>query len=299
MVPRYAVYQLERGDQGTPHFQGAPFFFEKKGYIVYNGPRRISAINTDLNNLAWIHTRNGGHSQARHYCCKPIPDCDCQHCDGAVRLQGPWFFGSEEGIPESQGERSDLAAVKRKLDEGAKLKTIAEEHFSDFCRYNRSFREYKRLKAPKRHHLMEVIVLFGGTGTGKTRYAYDHYGDDIYSVPEAKGSGTYWDDYDEQETVLVDECYGKRFTHGFLLQLLDRYPFTVPVHGSAVNFSSKRIIMTSNTHPREWYHGMYESHPGMRFEGGPLERRMTDGDSCILEVLPNHVLRMDTYKLSF
>ncbi len=277
--PRYAVYQLEVGPEGTPHLQG---------YMVYRRKRRFSAINNEFGNLAWLHRRDGTHTQAKTYCTK-----------ADTRVEGPWTFGDDDGIPESQGQRSDLAAVKRKLDDGSKLTTIADEHFGDFVRYNKSFREYKRLKAPKRHHLMEVIVLYGATGTGKTRYAYDHYGDDLYSVPEAKGSGTYWDDYDEQETVLIDECYGKRFSHGFLLQLLDRYPFTVPVHGSSVNFSSKRIVMTSNTHPREWYHTMYANHPGMRFEGGPLERRMTDGDSCIVEMLADYGLRMDTYKLSF
>ncbi len=277
--PRYAIYQLEVGENGTPHLQG---------YIVYRRQRRFTAISTEFDCHPHLERRRGTHTQAKEYCSKED-----------TRVEGPWIFGSDEGIPESQGQRTDLAAVKRKLDGGVKLTTIADEHFGDFVRYNKSFREYKRLKAPKRRHLMEVIVLYGSTGTGKTRYAYDHWGNDLYSVPEAKGSGTYWDDYDEQETVLVDECYGKRFSHGFLLQLLDRYPFTVPVHGSSVNFSSKRIVMTSNTHPREWYHGMYANNPGMRFEGGPLERRMTDGDSCILECLPGYVLRMDTYKLSF
>ncbi len=231
---------------------------------------------------------------------KPIADCVCQHCVGAVRLEGPWTYGNDDGVPETQGQRSDLAGVKRRLDEGASLVDIADEFPSDFIRYSKGIREVKRLKAPHRNWEMEVIVLYGPTGTGKTRWVVDSYGEDLYSVPDSKSSGTYWDDYDGQETVLIDEMYGKRFSHGFLLRLLDRYQFTVPVHGSSVNFSSRRIVMTSNTHPREWYHAMYQNHPGMFFEHGPLQRRMVQGDSVIIEcrlVNGEFVKRVDTYKV--
>ncbi len=218
--------------------------------------------------------RRGSHTQAKVYCLKddtrdPSPGC------------GPWTYGSDVGVPETAGARSDLAGVKRKLDDGAKLVVIADEHFSDYIRYHKAFKEYKRIKADKRNWQMEVIVLFGTTGTGKTRWVHDVYGEDLYSVPYAKSSGTYWDDYDGQTSVLVDEMYGKRFSHGFLLMLLDRYAFTVPVHGSSVNFSSRRIIFTSNKHPSLWYSSMYEKTQTV-FYRGPLHRRLVQGSSCII-----------------
>ncbi len=259
--PRYAIYQYELSPSGTPHLQG---------YIVFNHSRRVSAINNDLGNVAWIHRRNGTHSQAKAYCQKED-----------TRLDGPWTYGTDEGIPETQGMRSDLAAVKRKLDDRVKMSEIAENHFVDFIKHNKGIREYKRVKALPRSWEMEVIVLFGPTATGKTKYAYDKHGDDLYSVPQAKGSGTYWDDYDGQETVLVDEMYGTRFNHGFLLQLIDRYALCVPVHGGSVNFSSKRIIFTSNSHPDQWYSSMYEK-TGTVFFMGALHRRLVQGSSCII-----------------
>ncbi len=159
--------------------------------------------------------------------------------------------------------------------------SISEDFFSDYCRYNRAFTSYKRLHAPKRNWPMEVITLFGPTGTGKTHWVYATYGDDLYSVPCSKSSGTYWDDYDGETTVLIDEMYGKRFTHSFLLRLLDKYPFTVPVHGSSVQFCSKRIVMTSNSHPSLWYASMYESLSTV-FYRGPLHRRLVQASSCII-----------------
>lgn len=131
---------------------------------------------------------------------------------------------------------------------------------------------------------MEVVVLVGDTGTGKTRWAYQEY-PDLYSVPPTKSSGCYWDGYSGEETCLVDEMYGSRFSHGFMLQLLDRYPLFVPTHGGQVPFVSRRIIFTSNAHPGEWY-----NQEKFVFEGGPLQRRMTQGRSRIVRVDPGGVL---------
>ncbi len=75
--------------------------------------------------------------------------------------------------------------------------------------------------------------------------------------------------------------YGNRFSHGHLLMLLDRYPLQVPVHGGSVEFVSKRIIMTSNAHPRDWY-----SSDKFTYEDGPLQRRLTQNGSHIVELFP-------------
>ncbi len=258
--PRYAVYQLEVGLEGTPHLQGYVCFDR---HITGNALKNLFVVNPHL------EPRNGSHSQAKTYCMKM-----------ETRQEGPWEYGDDEGIADTQGSRTDLSIIKRKLDEGASLRVISEEHFSNFVRYHKSFREYKRLRSSSRSWEMEIIVLVGKTGTGKSRWVHETFGEDLYSVPQPKSSGTYWDDYDGQETVLVDEMYGKRFSHSFLLELTDRYKFTVPVHGSAVNFSSKRIVFCSNAHPKEWYTSMYEK-TMTDFWRGPLHRRMVQGDSFI------------------
>lgn len=52
-----------------------------------------------------------------------------------------------------------------------------------------------------------------------------------------------------------------------MLQLLDRYPLRVEVKGSFVPFVSRRVIITSNVPPDEWY-------PNIR-DRSPLMRRLT------------------------
>ncbi len=263
--PKFLVYQLEEAPTtGTPHFQG---------YVCFDQAIRGSTLLRMLSvngEAPYLRARTRSHLYSKEYASKP-----------ETRVEGPWTYGDDAGIANSQGSRSDLTTIKRKLDTGASMKEITDEHFESCARYYKYFREYKRIHASPRDWEMEIIVLVGTTGSGKTRWVYDTYGkDNVYSVPEAKGSGTYWDDYDGQETVLVDEMYGKRFSHGFLLRLCDRYQFTVPVHQSAVNFSSKRIIFTSNVHPKEWYTVMYDR-TMTSFYHGPLHRRMVQGDSFI------------------
>lgn len=149
------------------------------------------------------------------------------------------------------------------------------------ARMHKSIAVYRRVIAVPRSWPMQVIVLYGPTGTGKTRAAYDFFGESLYSLPSKKGSGTYWDGYDGQETVLIDEVYGSRFSRAEFLCLLDRYQHNVPIHGGTVNFSSKRIVLTSNVHPQEWYASLYDRKPNLRFQGGALERRMTNNCSGI------------------
>jgi len=49
-----------------------------------------------------------------------------------------------------------------------------------------------------------------------------------------------------------------------MLQLLDRYPLRVEVKGSSVPFVSRRIIITSNASPDEWYPNIRDRTPLMR-----------------------------------
>lgn len=169
-------------------------------------------------------------------------------------------------------------AAKAAIDSGGTMTSLFrnEETFSVAIRHHRGLNMYADLTRTRRNWEMEVIVLYGGTGTGKTRWAYDNYGETLYSVPQAKGSGCYWDNYDGQETVLIDEMYGSRFSWGFLLKMLDRQDHEVPYHGGQRRFNSHRIIFTSNIHPHDWYGGTpKDRHPRWTKETNPLCRRIT------------------------
>lgn len=72
---------------------------------------------------------------------------------------------------------------------------------------------------------------------------------------------------------MVDEFYGW-FSWDFMLRLCDRYPLSVETKGGAVQFVAKKIIFTSNDHPRDWYKKMTERY-GWDANTNPLCRRIT------------------------
>ena len=106
---------------------------------------------------------------------------------------------------------------------------------------------------PPRSEKPSVIILWGPTGTGKTRAAVgkDPSKTFIVSRPDS-GRPLWWDGYQGQPRVVIDDFYGW-IPWSYLLQLLDRYPFMVEIKGGKVNFNSPEIYITSNTDHHSWY----------------------------------------------
>lgn len=220
----YCVWQLERGEEGTPHYQG---------YIVFKSHKRLTSMKA-INPRAHWELRFGTHEQAHAYCTKE-----------ETRVDGPWSYGE----PPSQGKRTDLIGLKRRLDAGATFAELAddEEMFVTLSQYPKAYGIYHMAKAKPRDEKPMVLVLFGVPGRGKSYYWKRNY-------PEAyvKPIGPWWDGYEQQETVVIDDFQGT-LLWSFLLHLLDGYPLLVEVKGGTRVFNSKTIIITSNLHPRDWY----------------------------------------------
>ncbi len=258
--PAYCVWQYEAASSTDRyHIQGYCCFFTNM---------RFNTLKAMLPDGTHIEKREGTHAQAKAYCMKED-----------TRMNGPYEYGSDIGIANGQGARSDLKRARDfLLVKTNSMKDFSLEHPGVYFKYAKNCLSFRVLHSAKRNWEMEVITLVGPTGVGKTRYVYDTYPlEEIYSLPPPKGSGTYWDGYDGQRIVLIDEMYGNRFSHGCLLQLLDRYPFQVPVHGGTIEFVSKIIVMTSNAHPKEWY-----SSDKFTYEEGPLQRRLTQHNSRVV-----------------
>lgn len=232
----YVVWQKEKGDEGTIHYQGYCYFKVAK---TLAGVKKVNA-------RAHWEVRKGSHSQAKAYCSKQ-----------ETREEGPW----EEGVEPSQGARSDLSGIKEKLDTGATLAEVASQDFSTWAKYRGAFREYKMLVTKPRNFKSVVYVVCGETGVGKSRWAADKWPNAYW-----KSHGQWWDSYDGQEVVIIDEFYGW-LTYSFMLRLLDRYPLLVEVKGGSVPFVSKVVVIISNKDPAEWY-------DSKKCLWAPLERRI-------------------------
>ena len=112
-----------------------------------------------------------------------------------------------------------------------------------------------------------VLFFWGDTGLGKSRTAYNiakRLGR-VYKVMQPKGSGIYFDGYDGDEVIWLDEFYGNRMSWGMLLEMTDRYPNRLPVHGSqGPENMAKYIIFTSNTEPSKLYDPKINPAPFLR-----------------------------------
>lgn len=198
-------------------------------YSNLERPSRFRAIKSLLGERAHIERAKGNDHQNKVYCSK----------GGDV-----W----EHGTPVGQGRRSDLQDVIKLVNGGTtSVKRIAEECPGAFIKYSRGIEKYIKLIHPikERDFKTEVYFYWGPPGTGKSRRCLEeatNYGGGIYYKPR----GEWWDGYEQQENVIIDDFYGW-IKYDELLKICDRYPYRVPVKGGYEQFTTKRIWITSNS----------------------------------------------------
>lgn len=113
----------------------------------------------------------------------------------------------------------------------------------------------------------EVLVRWGPTGVGKSRKTWEEATLNAYpKIPTMK----FWDGYrpDYHENVVFEEFTGQiDITH--MLRWLDRYPVVVETKGSGCVLKCKKIWITSNVNPDNWYPNATQE------QRDALRRRMT------------------------
>lgn len=223
----YIVAQKEEGKEKTPHIQM---------FIQFEHQKAFSTLK-ELFPRAHIERSRGTPLQNRDYCTKE---------EG--RIAGPWEYGE---CPQ-QGKRNDLAELKKDLDEKMDMKAVSEKHFNQFLRYQRGILAYKLMHAPERDWQMVVQVFWGPTGSGKSTRARNENPGAYWKSRNAGGS-QYFDNYNGQDTIIMDEFRGW-IPFDSLLRLLDSTPHQLDIKHGAVAMSAKKVVFTSNDHPSEWYH---------------------------------------------
>lgn len=244
-IARYCIWQLERGEQGTPHLQG---------YVALRAQKRI----TQLTKLFRAHyeVRRGSHDEAKAYASKEDS-----------RVEGPWEFGSEEGIAKKRGQRTDLEGAADLIKEGKTMDEVANEFPVQVIKYHKGLQYYSSLQI---HHRSfdttpQIFVYWGKPGTGKSYTAETRHPGAWWMGKPSQHNAFWFDGYAGEDTIVFDEFYGW-LPYDFLMRLMDRYKLALPIKGGYIKCSATNFVFTSIKPWHRWYNT----------ENGSLKRRMRE-----------------------
>lgn len=222
------LYGRETGESGTPHFQGI---------IILTVPTRMAwlrqrFIDFGISSVHWSKCRN--RPAAIKYCKK----------DGDWELLG-------EQLNSRQGRRTDLQDACTSLLESRNLLLFKEEYPEIYVKYHKGFEKLLHDDCLGNRIPPDITWIYGPTGTGKTRYVFDR--ESLDHLWLASVDLKWFDGYNGQPAVLIDDFRGNFCSFHSLLRYLDRYPMRVPVKGGFVVWKPERIYITSSKHPSAIY----------------------------------------------
>lgn len=233
---RFLVCQLEEGEEThMRHIQGYVQFKDRKTLNTAKNAMRSKKIHMEI--------ARGSPEQNIGYCTKK-----------ETRIAGPWQYGTVM----RQGQRTDLETIATRIVSGQKLSDLALTNPEYIVKYPRGLMVLQEMTLRKdakkiRRLDMEVSVIWGRPGCGKTRYVYDTEGmENVYSLHISENGRLWYDGYEGENTLLIDEYYG-RIKYSDLLQILDIYPLRLEVKGGTTWANWHKVYITSNEHPNKWY----------------------------------------------
>lgn len=227
----YAVFGYENAPStGTPHLQGY-VYFEKKitgsaaRHVI--GTPRIAVLQADAK-----------PQDNKTYCTK----------DGNFEE-----FGT---CPSGQGHRRDTERVAELVLSGKRLRDIACEEPAAFIKHSRGIAALRDATRARERVVPVLKVFWGGGGVGKSCYMLslcreqEERGRNVY---QWNGEGKWWDQYDQEEVVCLDDFTGADLSIRVWNKLFNVIPFQVEKKGSSVWFTSDTVYITSNYPPRLWW----------------------------------------------
>lgn len=259
----YAVYQLERSPTtGREHYQG---------YVEFTTKKRLHSVQQAIGDEhAHCELRKGSRSQAIAYCKKQ-----------ESRVQGTEPF--EHGdCPVSEENKSQLQQVATRINNGATYAELCAEYPTAVIRYDRGLKSLitqRDRQQPMSYRALRVLVLSGPPGCGKTKWAFDYitkfHGGRAYHKSYTSGTSSWWDGYDGQRCILVDDFEGTAPIEE-LLHLLGGYGHNreYATKGGFTRLDGiETVIFTTNSEPTNWY-GYRRDIPRVKTDA--LLRRITE-----------------------
>mgnify|MGYP002259882945 CR=1 FL=1 len=237
---KYGIIGNEVGESETPHLQG---------YLYFSSPRTVSGVikllKKTCKKAAHVEAARGSPKANKAYCSK-----------------GDDFV--EWGEFPSQGKRADLVKAADMLRSGSAMAAVAEALPSTYIRYHKGLEKLQGLhlkEVGKGWRPVEVVLLKGPTGCGKTRRAMEEAG---YKID---GCGLqWWDGYEGEKCILIDE-YANNVKITELLTILDGHQKRLAIKGGFTYACWNKVFITTNL--RELHEAALPEHRDA------LQRRIT------------------------
>lgn len=232
----FAVGQIEMGSHLHLQF-----------YVQFKGNKRLGWMKEHIDDKAHWEVARGSADQNVKYCTKED-----------TRVEGPWQAGEKA----SQGQTRGLEQATELIVSGVPVQEVASKFPVVWVRHGRGLCDLRRQLALEQDRREfgpggpELWVLWGPSGTGKSRYAKEHWPNAFWKPPYHQ----WWDGYTGCDTVVLDDFQDGSMRLTDLQRLLDWYPLWVEVKGGSIPMLATRYVITSNTPPQTWY--MRSDHHG-------------------------------------
>lgn len=227
LIVKYYIYGIEVGESGTPHIQG---------YVEFSNGVGLKRVVQLIGKHGHYEPRRGTQEQAIKYCKK----------DENFTEQGT--------KSNDNGVRKDWFAINHNVKIGMPIRNQIEEGYN-CLQCIQHIEKISKYLEPVRNHMPRVWWLWGPSGSGKSKYAFETF-PDAYWVDTFQ----WWDGYDGHSAVIIDDYRFDFCKFNELLRLLDRYPYKVPIKGGYRQFVAKDIIITTPENVDEtWEAQTYEN----------------------------------------
>lgn len=144
--------------------------------------------------------------------------------------------------PLKRNSKTDWVKIKD-LAVSGNLEQIKEDNPQVFISSYRTLKQISidYMVAPGNMPDTTGVWIYGPPGVGKSHFARDTYGHDLYIKPQNK----WWDGYQNQKFALLDDMDNNCLGH-YLKIWADRYAFMAESKGSSRLIRPQKFIVTSN-----------------------------------------------------
>lgn len=239
----WGIYGEEVGESKTPHLQGA---------LYRTNPIGFKGLKKALGDKVHLERMIGTYRDSKIYCSK---GSQSKEEWDELKSKGPNYGKDakvfEHGNIPSQGKRNDFETVRDAVNSGMGMQQIVEIATSyQSIKTGEALLKYKEVK---RNFKPLIMWFYGPTGCGKTYYAWEiakMYG---FTTWCSAKNLQWFEGYDADECVIIDDIRRDFCPYAELLLLLDRYPYRVMNKGGSRQMLAKLMIITCPKSPTELF----------------------------------------------